>query len=69
MKKLNNMKSLTLFVIACLVLVIAYIVAAIVIQVTTGHVLPDSLNQGVLLLFGSELAVSGFIKIFKIRKE
>lgn len=69
MKKLNSMKSLTLFVIACLVLVIAYIVAAIVIQVTTEKVLPDSLNQGVLLLFGSELAVSGFIKIFKIRKE
>ena len=63
------MKSLTLFVIACLILVILYVIAAIVIQVTTEKVLPDSLNQGVLLLFGSELAVSGFIKIFKIRKE
>lgn len=69
MKKLNSMKSLTLFVIACLILVILYVIAAIVIQVTTEKVLPDSLNQGVLLLFGSELAVSGFIKIFKIRKE
>lgn len=69
MKKLNSMKSLTLFVIACLILVILYVITAIVIQVTTEKVLPDSLNQGVLLLFGSELAVSGFIKIFKIRKE
>lgn len=69
MKKLNSMKSLTLFVIACLVLVIAYIVTAIVIEVTTGKVLPDSLTVGTLGLLGTELAVSGFIKIFKIRKE
>lgn len=68
MKRLNSMKTLTLFVIACLILVILYVIAAIVIQVTTEKVLPDSLNQGVLLLFGSELAVSGFIKIFKIKK-
>lgn len=67
MKKLNSMKSLTIFVIACLILVILYVIAAIVIEVTTNKVLPDSLNQGVLLLFGSELAVSGFIKIFKIK--
>lgn len=65
----KSMKTLTIIVCTCIGLVIAYIIAAIVIQVTTGHVLPDSLNQGVLLLFGSELAVSGFIKIFKIRKE
>ena len=63
------MKSLTLFVIACLVLVIAYIIAAIVIEVTTNKVLPDSLTVGTLGLLGTELAVSGFIKIFKIRKE
>lgn len=69
MKRLNSMKSLTLFVIACLVLVIAYIIAAIVIEVTTGKVLPDSLTVGTLGLLGTELAVSGFIKIFKIRKE
>lgn len=69
MKRLNSMKSLTLFVIACLVLVIAYIIAAIAIEVTTGKVLPDSLTVGTLGLLGTELAVSGFIKIFKIRKE
>ena len=62
------MKSLTLFVIGCLIFVILYVITAIVVQVTTGQQLPDSLNQGVLLLFGSELAVTGFIKIFKIRK-
>jgi len=65
---MNNIKSLTLFVIACLVFVILYVITAIVVQINTGQQLPDSLNQGVLLLFGSELAVSGFIKIFKITK-
>lgn len=64
---MRNMKTLTIFVMSCLILVILYVIAAIVIEVTTDKVLPDSLNQGVLLLFGSELAVSGFIKIFKIK--
>lgn len=62
------MKSLTAFVIGCLMIVVLYVITAIVVQIYTGQQLPDSLNQGVLLLFGSELAVSGFIKIFKIRK-
>lgn len=69
MKKFNSMKSLTLFVIACLVLVIAYIVTAIIVQVITGIQLPDSLTVATLGLFGTELAVCGFLKIFKIRKE
>lgn len=62
------MKSLTAFVIACLVFVILYIITAVVVQCSTGNVLPDSLTMGVFGLFGTELAVSGFIKIFKIRK-
>ena len=48
--------------------VVLYVITAIVVQIYTGNQLPDSLNQGVLLLFGSELAVTGFIKIFKITK-
>ena len=69
MKRLNSMKSLTLFVIACLVLVIAYVVTAIIVQIVTGIPLSDSLTVGVFGLFGTELAVCGFLKIFKIRKE
>lgn len=49
-------------------IVVLYVITAIVVQIYTGTQLPDSLNQGVLLLFGSELAVTGFIKIFKIKK-
>ena len=62
------MKSLTIFVAACLTFVVAYIIAAIVIQVTTGTQLSDSLTVGVFGLFGTELAVTGFIKINKIKK-
>lgn len=62
------MKSLTAFVIGCLMIVVLYVITAILVQIYTGIQLPDSLNQGVLLLFGSELAVTGFIKIFKIKK-
>lgn len=62
------MKSLTLFVIGCLLFVILYIVASIVIRCTMGIQLSDSLTTGVFGLFGTELAVSGFIKIFKIRQ-
>ena len=62
------MKSLTAFVVGCLMIVVLYVITAILVQIYTGNQLPDSLNQGVLLLFGSELAVTGFIKIFKIKK-
>ena len=61
------MKSLTLFVIACLTLVILYVITAIIVQVYTGKQLSDSLTMGTFALFGTELAVSGSIKIFKIK--
>ena len=63
------MKSLTAFVIGCLMFVVLYVITAIVVQIITGISLSDSLTMGVFALFGTELAVSGFIKIFKIRKE
>ena len=62
------MKSLTAFVVGCLLFVILYIITAVVVQVYTGMQLSDSLTVGVFGLFGTELAVSGFIKIFKIKK-
>ena len=62
------MKSLTAFVIACLGIVILYVITAVIVQCVTGMPLSDSLTMGVFGLFGTELAVSGFIKIFKIKK-
>lgn len=62
------MKTLTAFVIGCIALVIIYVITAIAVQVYTGQQLSDSLTMGVFALFGTELAVSGFIKIFKIKK-
>ena len=69
MKAPKQIKTLTVVVIICIMIVILYIITAIVLQCVLDKPLPDSLNQGVPLLFGSELAVSGFIKIFKITKE
>lgn len=66
---MNTTKTLTVIVCICIMLVILYVITDIVLLCVFDKTLPDSLNQGVLLLFGSELAVSGFIKIFKIRKE
>lgn len=63
------MKSLTIFVISCLMFVVLYVIVAIIVQCVTKNALSDSLTMGVFGLFGTELAVSGFIKIFKIRKE
>lgn len=62
------MKTLTAFVIGCIALVIIYVITAIAVQIYTGQQLSDSLTMGVFALFGTELAVSGFIKIFKIKK-
>ena len=63
------MKSLTIAVCACICFVILYTITAIVIQCVTGMPLSDSLTMGVFGLFGTELAVTGFIKVFKIKKE
>lgn len=62
------MKTLTACVIGSISLVILYVIVSIVVQITTGMQLSDSLTTGVFALFGTELAVSGFIKIFKIRQ-
>ena len=63
-----RIKSLTIAVLVCIILVILYTITAIVIQCKTGISLDSSLTVGVFGLFGTELAVSGFIKIFKIKK-
>ena len=62
------MKTLTKFVIFCIATIIIYIVTAIVIQVTIHEQLPDALTAGVFGFFGTELCVSGILKVFKIRR-
>jgi hypothetical protein len=62
------MKALTIAVISCIAFVVLYTVVAILIQIFTNKILDPSLTVGVFGLFGTELAVSGFIKIFKIKK-
>ncbi len=64
-----KVKSLTIAVLSCIILVILYTITAIIIQCKTGMPLDSSLTVGVYGLFGTELAVSGFIKIFKIKEE
>lgn len=68
-RQIGTMKSLSIAVIVCVAFVVLYTIVAIVIQCTTEKALDPSLTMGVYGLFGTELAVSGFIKIFKIRKE
>ena len=63
-----KMKTLTAFVIFCIVIVIIYIITDIVIQWKTGEALDPTLTSATVGFFGTELAVSGFIRIFKIRK-
>jgi len=63
------MKSLSIAVCACVGFVVLYTITAIIIQCVTNNALDSSLTMGVFGLFGTELAVSGFIKIFKIQKE
>jgi len=64
-----KIKTLTAFVIFCIVMIITYTATAIVFQWITGQMLPDSLTTGIYGFFGTELCVAGVLKIFKIRKE
>lgn len=63
------MKTLTKFVVFCIAVIILYIITAIMFQYTTGNPLPDSLTMGIFGFFGTELCVSGVLKVFKIKKE
>lgn len=63
------MKTLTIFVVFCITMIIIYTITAIVFQGMTGQMLPDSLTTGVYGFFGTELCVAGVLKIFKIKKE
>ena len=62
------MKTLTKFVIFCIAIIKVYVVTAIIFQYVTHEPLPDSITAGMFGFFGTELCVSGVLKIFKIKR-
>ncbi|MBO7734179.1 MAG: hypothetical protein J6S67_16565 [Methanobrevibacter sp.] len=66
--KFNNSQSLTKFVMISLLIVIIYTLAEFICSIVTGMT-HDTLTGCVFALFGTEIAVCGFIKIFKIKEE
>ena len=67
-QKFNSQETLTKFVIISLLIVIIYSVCEFIFSIISGcyH---DVLTGCIFGLFGTEIAVCGFIKIFKIKKE
>ena len=66
--KFNTQKTLTKFVIISIIIVLIYSVCEFIFSIITG-VSHDVLTGCIFGLFGTEIAVCGFIKIFKIRRE
>lgn len=66
--KFNNFETLTKFVIISLLIVIIYTLAEFICSIVTG-ITHDTLTGCIFALFGTEIAVCGFIKIFKIKEE
>lgn len=66
--KFNNFETLTKFVIISLLIVIIYTLAEFICSIVTG-ISHDTLTGCIFALFGTEIAVCGFIKIFKIKEE
>lgn len=64
-----KVKKLTAFVIFCIATIILYIITDIVVQVVTGNALDPALTVGIFGFFGTELAASCVLKVFRIRKE
>lgn len=67
-RRFNNQKSLTKFVIISLLIVIIYSICEFVFSILTG-IDHDVLTGCIFALFGTEIAVCGFIKIFKLKEE
>ena len=62
------MRSLTAFVIGCIVIILIYVITAIILQ-TQGIDLNPALTVGMFGFFGTELAASAFIRISKNKSE
>lgn len=67
-RKFNNQKTLTKFVIISLIIVIIYSICEFTVSTLTG-VFHDVLTGFIFGLFGTEIAACGFIKIFKLKEE
>lgn len=67
-KKINSMKTLSKFVLFSMTMIILYTIAELTISICTGQ-LHDQLTTCIFMFFGTEIAMSGFLKIFKIREE
>lgn len=67
-KKFNSQKTLTKFVMVSLFIILIYTISEFVFSTLTG-VAHDCLTNCTFLLWGTEIAVCGFIKIFKIKNE
>ena len=64
-----KIKKLTAFVIFCIATIILYVITDIVVQVVTGNALDPALTVGMFGFFGTELAASCVLQVFRIRKE
>lgn len=64
-----KVKKLTAFVIFCIATIILYVITDIIVQVVTGNALDPALTVGMFGFFGTELAASCVLKVFRIRKE
>lgn len=67
-KRFNSMKTLSKFVLFSMTMIILYTIAELTISFFTGQN-HDQLTTCVFMFFGTEIAMSGFLKIFKIREE
>lgn len=67
-RKFNSQKSLTKFVIISLSIVIIYTICEFIVSTLTG-VYHDVLTGFIFGLFGTEIAVCGYIKIFKLKED
>lgn len=64
-----KVKKLTAFVIFCIATIILYVITDIIVQAVTGNALDPALTVGMFGFFGTELAASCVLKVFRIRKE
>ena len=63
------MNTLTKFVVFCIGTIIVYVLGAIAFQYFTHEPLPDSITVGMFGFFGTELCVTGLLKIIKIKED
>jgi hypothetical protein len=66
-KKLGTLKDLTKYVVLSILFIVLYTITEFTFSIIT-NIHHDTLTNCVYAFFGTELALCGFIKIFKIRR-